>query len=88
MVHRLHTECRLTFHHAFHQPWHFRFRFSSRHRTNLCTPARSRQVPPAFAAVHRTCVRFCFIGSHRALLSFPCFRFGPSRSRDRYYGLG
>ena len=70
MVHRLHTECRLTFHHAFHQPWHFRFRFSSRHRTNLCTPARSRQVPPAFAAVHRTCVRFCFIGSHRALLSY------------------
>src|SRR5215469_16011548 len=58
------------FHHDFHPPWHLRFRFSSRHRTNLCTRARSRQVPPACAAVGRTCVRFCFIGSHRGLLSY------------------
>src|SRR5215468_4220331 len=58
------------FHHDFHPPWHLRFRFSSRHRTNLCTRARSRQVPPAGAAVGRTCVRFCFIGSHRGLLSY------------------
>src|SRR5215472_7683670 len=32
--------------------------------------ARSRQVPPACAAVGRTCVCFCFIGSHRGLLSY------------------
>ena len=32
--------------------------------------ARSRQVPPACAAVGRTCVCFCFIGSHRGRLSY------------------
>lgn len=59
-----------TFHRGFHQPQRLRFCSPSSHRTSLCTHARSRQVPPAFAAVGRTCVRSCFIGSHRGLLSY------------------
>src|SRR5271157_5853075 len=58
------------FHHGFHQPQRFRFRFSRSRRTSLRTRAPSRQVPPVFAGAGRTRVRFCFIGSHRGLLSY------------------
>ena len=58
------------FHHRLHPPWCFRFRSPSSPRTSLCTRARSRQVPPAFVGVGRTRVRFCFVNSHRGLLSY------------------
>jgi hypothetical protein len=34
------------------------------------TRSSSRQIPSAFACAGRTCVRFCFLGSHRGLLSY------------------
>jgi hypothetical protein len=55
---------------GFHQPQRFRFRSPNRRRPNLRTRSSSRQVPPAFACAGRTCVRFCFIGSHQGLLSY------------------
>ncbi len=58
------------FHCGFHQPQRLRFRSPNSRRASLCTSRGPGQVPPARLRSGHTRVCFCFIGSHRGLLSY------------------
>ena len=58
------------FHRGFHQPQRLRFRSPSSRRASLGTRTGPGQVPPARLRPGHTRVCFCFIGSHRGLLSY------------------
>ncbi len=47
-----------------------RFRFSTSRRTSLSTRHDPRQVPPVYLRAGLTFVSFCFVDSHRDLLSY------------------
>ena len=58
------------FHYGFHQPQRLRFRSPNSRRARLSTRTGPGQVPPTLLRPGHTCVCFCFIVSHRGLLSY------------------